>query len=58
MKGLLRLAGFGALATMFLLFGLRGVPVDNPVPTVVAYCVVGLVGAGLLKIADLIEDSE
>ena len=48
MSNALKIIGYIGIVTCLILFGVVGVPVDDPLPTIVAYTAVGLAAAGAL----------
>lgn len=51
----LKVVGGVLMLTCVILFGLVGVPVSNPFPTIVAYAAVGFAGAGAYGLGDRLD---
>lgn len=55
LSDVLKVLGGLLIVTCVILFGVVGVPVANPFPTIVAYAAVGLAGAGAFGLGDHLD---
>lgn len=55
MSNALKIIGYVGFVACLILFGVVGVPVNDPLPTIVAYAAVGLGAAGALWLSENLD---